>query len=133
MYKQLMLIPIMAVLLTACDRGEKKDHVDANRQEMSTDANNTGRNVRDRDENAVTPFSQKENAADRSITQTIRSQLMKQNLSMDAKNIKIVSENGKVTLRGPVANEQEKMMIGQLATNVSGVTNVNNLLEVERK
>ncbi len=51
--------------------------------------------------------------------------------SFSAKNIKIITVNGEVTLRGVVENEQEKMDIENRAKQVSGVTKVNNELEVK--
>ena len=57
---------------------------------------------------------------------------MKQDsLSNDAKNIKIITSNGVVTLRGPVKTEAEKTDIGRLAQRVSGVRKVDNQLESE--
>lgn len=128
MYKTLLLVPLMAVVLTACDHGERKS------DKTSTNATNTEINVRDRDATAVTPFDQNENAADRQITQAVRSNLMKvDDLSFNAKNIKIVTQNGKVTLRGPVANDKEKVQIADIVSRVSGVTGVDNQLDIQNR
>ena len=51
--------------------------------------------------------------------------------STTAKNIKIMTVNGKVTLRGPVQNEQEKQAIASLAENVAGKESVDNQLELK--
>src|SRR5689334_9696636 len=69
----------------------------------SVEPDNTGINVRDRNESELTADQQKEDESDRSITQQIRKALMHDKaLSTYAKNIKIISLNGDVTLKGPV-------------------------------
>src|SRR5712691_4981551 len=68
-----------------------------------TAPDNTGRNVRDRSGDTVTPGDQSNNKADLNLTQQIRKALMAdKSLSTNAKNIKIITNNGAVTLRGPV-------------------------------
>jgi osmotically-inducible protein OsmY len=52
-------------------------------------------------------------------------------LSTNAHNVKIVTNNGVVTLRGPVKSADEKKTIEAIATQVAGVTKVENLLEIE--
>jgi osmotically-inducible protein OsmY len=52
-------------------------------------------------------------------------------LSMTAKNVKIITENGMVTLRGPVKSEAEKNKIGQLAKSAAGRMKIDNQLEVK--
>ena len=52
-------------------------------------------------------------------------------LSMMAKNVKIVSENGAVTLRGPVKNAAEKAKIAQLAQNAVQGVKIDNQIEVK--
>lgn len=95
------------------------------------DRDNTGVNVRDRDPATVTPFNQNENKADLAITQDIRKALMADKaLSTDAKNIKVVTENGNVVLRGPVASADEISAIVAKVKSVKGVKNVDNRLEV---
>ena len=54
-------------------------------------------------------------------------------LSVNAQNVKIVTSNGNVTLRGPVKTEREKEAIEAKAKQVAGVHRVTNLLEVEAK
>lgn len=94
------------------------------------EVDNTGRNVRDRNPNAITPEDQSENAADRTITQNIRKTIIDDSsLSVNAKNIKIITINGVVTLRGVVSNTREKALIAKKAESVSGVKSVKNLLE----
>jgi osmotically-inducible protein OsmY len=96
-------------------------------------ADNTKRNERDRDSAAVTPVDQGNNESDLKITQQIRQAVMSDNsLSFNAKNAKIITVNGKVTLRGAVASDAERTAIGNAATRVVGPTHVENLLEVKK-
>lgn len=86
------------------------------------DADNTAKNVRDRDEGSVTPLDQSEKQADLEVTQAIRKGLMDgDDFSTNAKNVKVVtSEDGRVTLRGPVDSSAEKAQVVSLAKNVAG-------------
>jgi len=56
---------------------------------------------------------------------------MKQKLSTDAKNIKVITQNGAVTLRGPVSSRAELETIAKLAKAVPGVKTLTNKLEVK--
>jgi hyperosmotically inducible protein len=81
--------------------------------------------------NAPTADQQKMNPADRDLTKKIRMALHDdQSLSMYAHNIKIISQDGKVTLRGPVRSEEEKAAIEAKAVAVAGDGNVTNHLHV---
>ena len=96
-----------------------------------TAPDNTRVNVRDRGGATLTPGDQSENRVDRDLTQRIRKAIMAdKSLSTTAKNIKIVTVNGAVTLRGPVKNLHEKEAIEAKAQQIAGVTNVENQLEV---
>lgn len=98
------------------------------------DADNTGRNVRDRDDRAVTPGDQGGSEADRELTAAIRREIVKDDsLSTNAHNVKVIAQNGVVTLRGPVKSEAEKAAVGAKAQRASGVKRVDNQLEVEAK
>jgi osmotically-inducible protein OsmY len=95
-------------------------------------ADNTGRNVRDRDNATLTAGDQPENEADRNITQAVRKAIMANDqLSTTAKNIKIITVNGKVTLRGPVKDAQEQQAIEAAVKGVTGVASVDNQVEVK--
>ena len=97
-------------------------------------ADNTGRNVRDRSDAAVTPGDQSESKADLELTRQIRSAINQSGeLSTTAKNIKIITANGKVTLRGPVNTAAEQQQIVDKAKAIQGVTAVDNQLEVKNK
>ena len=94
------------------------------------DRTNTGVNVRDRDSAAKTPLDQNENKADIAITAEIRKQVVDTKMSIKAQNVKIITQDGKVTLRGPVDTAAEKTRIEEIARAVAGVNNVDNQLEV---
>lgn len=82
---------------------------------------NTKTNQRDRDKSSPTADQQKANPSDRDITRNIRAAIHKdKSLSTYAHNIKIITQNGKVTLKGPVRSEDEKANIGTKATAVAG-------------
>ncbi len=96
-----------------------------------TEADNTGKNVRDRSDAAVTPMDQSENDADLALTKRIRQAVVDDDsLSTNAKNVKIISQNGSVTLRGPVKTEEERKKIVAKAQQIAGEKNVNNQLEI---
>ncbi len=95
-------------------------------------ADNTARNTADRDTTTKTPLDQSNSKADIDITTAIRRAVMEDNvLSTNAKNCKIITDKGVVTLRGPVATQAEKDSIGAMARAAAGVTSVDNQLEVK--
>jgi len=94
-------------------------------------ADNTGRNARDRDSAMVTAGEQSSSQNDVRITQTIRKAVVEDTaLSTNAHNVKIITRAGVVTLRGPVRTATEKASIEAKASHVSGVTGVENQLEI---
>lgn len=93
---------------------------------------NTKVNERDTNTAALTPVDQGNNATDLKITQQIRQAVMGDGaLSFTAKNVKIITQNGKVTLRGPVKSEDERSRIEAAARKVAGAA-VDNQLEVKK-
>ncbi len=97
-----------------------------------TNADNTATNERDRSGETKTSGDQSNSSADLKITQAIRQALMKDDqLSMTAKNIKIITANGQVTLRGPVKTAQEKSKIDQLARSAASGAKIENQLDVK--
>ena len=86
---------------------------------------------KNKDQTSPTADQQKMNPADRAITQKIRKAVHEdKSLSTYAHNIKIITQDGKVTLRGPVRSEEEKNNLQAKAVAVAGEENVTNLLEV---
>lgn len=84
------------------------------------------------DQAAPTADQKKMNSADRALTQQIRKAIHHdRSLSASAKNIKILTQNGKVTLRGPVRSDAEKGNLEAKAATAAGPGNVTNQLEVK--
>jgi osmotically-inducible protein OsmY len=81
----------------------------------------------------VTPTDQSNAKTDLRITQDVRKAVVADDsLSTNGHNVKIITVDGVVTLRGPVENEAERTRIAEMARGVSGVTKVNNQLEIAR-
>ena len=97
-----------------------------------TKPDNTATNERDRSGETKTSGDQSNSSADLKITQAIRQALMKdRELSTTAKNIKVITANGRVTLRGPVRSAQEKAKIDQIAKSAAGGVQIGNQLDVK--
>ena len=97
-----------------------------------TKPDNTAINERDRSGETETSGDQSNSSADLKITQAIRQALVKDSeLSITAKNIKVITNNGQVTLRGPVKNAQEKAKISQLAKSAAGGAQIDNQVDVK--
>ena len=95
-------------------------------------ADNSSRNERDRSGETQTSGDQSNNSADLKTTAAIRRAIMHDgSLSMMAKNVKIVTEGGVVTLRGPVRSPEEKAKIAELAKTHAGNAKVEDQLEVK--
>ena len=98
----------------------------------AVEPDNTAVNERDRDPNAKTPFDQNENQRDINITAEIRKAVLAhENLSLNADNVKIITADGKVTLRGPVNSQEEKDVVDTISKDVAGKDNVTNEIEVK--
>ena len=94
-------------------------------------ADNTKVNQRDRNQNEPTADQQKENSNDRELAREIRRAVVKdKSLSTDAHNVKIIAQNGSVTLKGAVKSDQEKQAIESKATEIAGAGKVTNELQV---
>jgi len=98
---------------------------------QQTPPDNTKTNQRDKDQSAPTADQQQMNQTDREITKKIRMAIHEdKSLSTYAHNIKIITQDGKVTLKGPVRSEDEKNNIAAKAAAVAGDGNVTNQIEV---
>ncbi len=99
---------------------------------VTKDADNTTRNVRDRNPSTLTPLDQGSSEADVNTTAQIRKEIIAgKDMSVNAQNVKIITNTGKVTLRGPVNSAEEKRLIGEIADRVAHAENVTNQLEVK--
>jgi hyperosmotically inducible protein len=93
---------------------------------------NTRINQRDREPGAATADQQKENPADRDLTSKIRKAIVDdKNLSTYAHNVKVVSQNGTVTLKGPVRSDAEMKSILAKAQAMAGTDRVVNEMAVQ--
>ena len=112
-----------AVLVAGCERTTES---------RTAAADNTARNVRDQNSKLPTPVDQGESEADRAITQQVRQEVVKNDtLSTNAHNVKIITQNGVVTLRGPVNSAAEKTTVVAAARRAQGVKGVDDQLEVK--
>ena len=111
---------LIALTLAACSKSDNSQSSAPSDNQMASKA-----------DKGVTASDQPENDADRKIIQEVRQALTADSsLSTSAQNVTVVSNNGKVTLRGSVKDDSEKQKIVSKATQVAGVTNVDNQLTV---
>src|ERR1700674_1321367 len=100
----------------------------------STEADNTKRNSSEQNKNTDTAEKQSNSKDDLEMTQKIRQAVMKDgSLSINAKNVKIIAKDGKITLKGPVDSQQEKDTIASKAGEIAGKDKVDNQLQVKTK
>jgi hyperosmotically inducible protein len=126
----------LALAGAACDKanGEPKPTTDDSKPRSSFEADNTGRNVRERDTTELTPKDQSNNEFDLQITKDVRQKLMADgDLSMNAKNVKVITVDGIVTLKGAVKNDAERQSIVDKAKSIATVKRVDDQLDVETK
>jgi hypothetical protein len=121
---------------TSSDTGPKVKHrkkaAPEPRRDPDTAADNTGVNKRDRKDSEPTADQQKNNKTDLDLTAEIRRSVMKEkDLSVNAHNVKIIAQDGKVTLKGPVANASEKKVVEEKAGAVAGAQNVTSEIEIK--
>jgi len=134
------ILGLSCAFLLGCNEGRSpgtgtkvsanKPAADANRTDLDRD--NTGVNVRDRDRAAKTPIDQNENKEDIKTTADIRKRVIDMKMSVDAQNVKIITQDGQVTLRGPVKSQDELQQIEEIATEVAGAGKVKSELEVKQ-
>lgn len=111
-----------------------RDNTNPNYARDDYQPDNSGINMRDRNNQALTAGDQSESEMDRRITQQIRRALTTDSsLSTNAKNIKIITIEGRVLLRGPVNSDSERSKIAEKAKRIDGVNNIENQLEVVKK
>lgn len=115
---------------TTYDNHEKTTSTTADKPVTTPNADNTAKNARD-DGTTLTPLDQGLSEADTTITMAVRKAVVAEpNLSVSAQNAKIITKDGVVTLRGPVATSAERNAIMSIAERTPGVKRVDNQLEV---
>ena len=98
----------------------------------SQDATNTRMNSRDRVADTTKPTDQSNDKADIRLAAAVRRAIENdKSLSTSAHNVKLIANGGVVTLRGPVASDEEKQKVAQIAGAVDGVKSVDNNLDVQ--
>ena len=118
------------LLITGCSLAAAQQTPD----QSATPADNTKMNQRDRNANEPTADQQKMNRSDRDITQQIRKSIVSdKSLSTYGHNVKVVTQNGMVTLKGPVRSEEEKRAVEAKAAEVAGADKVTNEIDVQPK
>lgn len=101
---------------------------------QSPPADNTKVNQRDRNQSEATADRQKESPSDRQLVQQIRRALVKdKSLSTNAHNIKVIAQNGVVTLKGPVDSDSEKQAVEAKAAEVAGSDKVSSEIQIRSK
>jgi hyperosmotically inducible protein len=123
--KKNVLILTLSILLCGA-------YSNARAQSAATTApDDSGVNVRDRSNDALTAGEQSGDKSDLQLTAQIRRAIVKDDsLSMMAHNVKIISTNGAVTLRGPVKSDEEKATVVAKAQAIAGTDKVDDRLEV---
>ena len=100
--------------------------------DKQVDADNTKVNKRDRAKSEPTADQAKDNTQDRDTMRKIRKALVDdKSLSTYARNVKVIAQHGKVTLKGPVRSEEEKQTVVTKATDIAGAGNVTDELTVK--
>jgi len=95
-------------------------------------ADNTRTNQRDRDQSAPTSDQAANGKTDRQIMADLRKSVTDdKSLSTYGRNVKIIAQHGKVTLKGPVHSEDEKKTIESKAAQIVGDGNVNSEITVK--
>jgi hyperosmotically inducible periplasmic protein len=119
------------LITTGCNDSRPNNTASTSSSNLSPSKDNTGINERDRSGTAITPIEQNENQKDIDLTANIRKRVVDTKLSVNAQNVKIITQDGKVTLRGPVRSAEEKQQIDQIAGFVAGIGNVDSQLEIQ--
>jgi hyperosmotically inducible protein len=127
---QRILAPALATLALTLVGVPLATHAqDQSSAPSSTAPDNSARNKA----HANTADSQTENTSDREITRKIRRSITaEKSLSTYAHNVKIITQGGQVTLKGPVQDDNEKQTIASKAAEVVGNDKVNNQLTVKQ-
>jgi hyperosmotically inducible periplasmic protein len=120
-------IALALLIAVGCDEA-KRSNTPTN---SNTAKDNTAVNERDRSDDVKTPINQNENQRDIDVTSNIRKRVVDTKMSVNAQNVKIITQDGKVTLRGPVKSDEEKNRIEQIANDVAGAGNVDSQLEIQ--
>ena len=127
-------VAFAAVAATDQNPAAEKSPAPPSQVEPARPADNTGINARDKSGATTLPTDQSGAKPDVELAAAVRKAIVEdESLSTLAHNVKVVTQGGAVTLRGPVQNEEEKRQVGQLARLTPGVTNVDNQLDIKQQ
>jgi osmotically-inducible protein OsmY len=121
----------LLLVTTASSLASARDLQPSDASAMAGERDDAERMGRDRDGSRLTPADQSSAEADVALTRRIRQAITSDDsMSMRARNVKIITQGGVVTLRGPVKTAQERTTIATLAKN-AGAVRVDNQLEID--
>jgi hyperosmotically inducible protein len=128
-----ILVPLFSTLLMVySSQGQQATPSPGEAASDSTAADNTKRNSSEQNKSTETAEKQSNSKDDLALTQQIRQAVMQDgSLSINGKNVKIISQDGKVSLKGPVDSQREKDTIAAKAREIAGKDKVDNQLEVK--
>ncbi len=119
---QALAVPLLSTLCLATPMALSAD---------AKSADNSAINTRDRGRSTLTPIDQSEAASDLALAALLRRKLLAlPNLSMAGKNIKIITREGRVTLRGPVPDKAERSRIELVLAEAAGKASIDSQLEI---
>ena len=125
-YENLIILGLISMLIVGCSKDRLREQ-----ESSQTRGRKTPGAWRDRYNQNKTAGDQSESEADRTISQNIRAAITADDsLSTNGKNVKIITNDGTVTLRGPVKSDKEKVEIEAKAKQIAGVKKVDNQLEI---
>ena len=133
--RHIPLLVLLSLGTAGCNEASRSTTSVAPKDQTTTgavDRDNTAVNERDREDSLKTPLDQNENKVDIDITANIRKRVVDSKLSVNAQNVKIITQDGHVTLRGPVKTAEEKKQIEDIAHDVAGADKVASQLEIEQ-
>lgn len=134
MYQAKRVVVSVLILMAFMVAGSMTRSQAQTTEQQGTSPDNTKMNAQDRDKASPTADQQKDNRSDREITQQIRQSLVKdKSLSSYGHNVKVITQNGQVTLKGPVRSEDEKKAIEAKATEVAGENKVTSELNIKQE
>jgi osmotically-inducible protein OsmY len=130
-----LLVLVVSANAFAADRPADRPSSSTAQSQAGPKVDNSRVNARDKDGATQTPEDQaKGSEADRRLVAAVRKAVESdKSLSTSARNVKIVTKDGVVTLRGPVNSAEEKSKVGQLAQQVAGVSSVQNQIDVKTR
>jgi hyperosmotically inducible protein len=128
---KLVVRPLAVALISAVGCVYLPVALGAAPQDQQSPRDTTSVNKTDRAPGAQTADQQSNRRSDLDVTRQIRRAIVNdKSLSTYAHNIKVITQHGQVTLKGPVRTEDEKRAVEAKAAEVAGAANVTNQVSV---